>query len=286
MTKQVSKIFFYYRLDNTPAEYWVDKIRKWLKSKHPDMIFDLSGQDDKNPDLMIVLGGDGVILEAAKICSKKPNCSILGLNLGHVGFLTSVREPKNFLKSLEQFFKNRYSIIERMMLSISVSRKGKEVFNSEALNEAVIENPIGMVDMEVSINGMLIKKLRGTGVLVSTATGSTAYNLSAHGPVIMPEIKCLIMTELMTHDFPSPSIVFKHNKEINFKIKSFRERGLVYLNKNKTRADVILITDGGEPFALQENDVVTIKSSPHIIRFIEFEKNYFFKSLKEQFSVK
>ena len=273
---QINKISFYYRSDNTPAEYWVEKLRKWIASHHKNIVF-----DDKKPDLLVTLGGDGTVLEAAKKFHHSGNPLILGLNLGHVGFLTSVREPRNFQSSLDRFFKSKYTIVERMMLSTSVFRGGKNIFNSEALNEVVIENPVGMVDMEVGVDGTTIKKIRGTGVMVSTATGSTAYNLSAHGPIVMPDIRCLIFTELMTHDVPSPSIVFKHNQEIKFKITSFRKRGLITLNKS--RADVILITDGGQPLALKENDVIIVKSSAHLVRFVEFEKNYFFKSLKEQF---
>ena len=272
------RLGFYHRPDNIRALYWVDKITSFLNKKFPKVEI-----VDSNPDVLVALGGDGAVLEAAKKYHHTSNPMILGLNLGNVGFLTSVRQVKDFLSALDKFFKGKYLIIERMMLTVWVLHNGKKVFSSEALNDVVIENPIGMVDMEVRVGGTMIRKLRGSGVLVSTATGSTAYNLSAHGPIVMPDIKCLIMTELMTHNVPSPSIVFKYNQAINFKIKNFRERKLISLGNGKIKADVILITDGGEPFPLEEQDVVVVKSSQHLIKFVEFEKNYFFKSVKEQF---
>lgn len=275
------RLSFYHRPDNAPALYWVGKINKFLNKKFPKVEI-----VDNNPDILVALGGDGTILEAAKKFHHTSNPMILGLNLGNVGFLTSVRQSKDFLSALDKFFKGKYLVVERMMLMVSVLHNGKNVFSSEGLNDVVIENPIGMVDMEVSVSGTIIRKLRGSGVLVSTATGSTAYNLSAHGPIVMPDIKCLIMTELMTHNVPSPSIVFKYSQKINFKIKNFRERKLISLDNGKIKADIILITDGGEPFPLKERDVVVVKSSRHLIKFVEFEKNYFFKSVKEQFLIK
>jgi len=281
MASHIKNVSFYYRSDNTPAEYWAEKLRKWIKSKHSDVQL-----NDKKPELLIVMGGDGTVLEAAKAYGSKSNPLILGLNLGHVGFLTSVREPKNFLPALDKFFRNKYSVVERMVLSVSVIRNGKNIFTSEALNEAVIHNLLGMVDVDVQIDGTVIKELRGSGVMVSTATGSTAYNLSAHGPIVEPDIKCIILTELLSHDVPSPSIVFKYSKELHFKIKSFRKRGLVSINGSKDKADVILMTDGDKLFPLEEKDTIVVKNSSHLVRFVEFEKNYFFKSLKEKFSIK
>lgn len=263
------KFSIYFRKDNEPAFYWAEKISSLISKKLPQAKF-----DNKNPEVLIILGGDGTILEGAKKYHHKSNPMIMGLNLGHVGFLASVREPKNFITGLDKFLKNKYSVVERMMLLVSVERRGKIIFSSEALNEMVIQNPLGMVDLDISANGTIIKSVRGTGALVSTATGSTAYNLSAHGPIISPDIKCMILTEIMTHSVPSPSFVLKYNQELKLKIKSFR------------KPEVILITDGSESFKLEEGDVITVKNSPHLVKFIELENNYFFKSLKEKFNIK
>jgi len=264
-----NKFHIYFRKDNEPAQYWSDKLSAYLKTKNSGI-----KADPASPEVLFILGGDGTILEAVKKYHHKSNPLILGFNLGTVGFLASVREPRDFILALGKFLKNKFTVVERMLLSVSIERRGENIFSSEALNEVVIQNPLGMVDLEVQANGTVIKKLRGSGIMVATATGSTAYNLSAHGPIVMPEIKCMVVTEIMTHDVPSPSIVFDQKQEIKFKIKGFR------------KPDILLITDGGKPAVLKEHDIITVKSSPHPVRFIEFEKNYFFKSLKEKFSIK
>src|SRR3989338_10257712 len=108
-----------------------------------------------------------------------------------------------------------------MMMTAQVKRKNKVIFKAEALNEVVIKNPLGMVKLEARIADHPVKYIQGTGILVSTATGSTAYNLSAHGPIVMPDIKCFIITEVLDHSIPSPSIIVKHSNPIGIKVISF-----------------------------------------------------------------
>jgi len=260
---------------------WVNKIQKHIDKKYATASF-----VSKNPDLLIVLGGDGTILEAARKFHHTSNPLILGLNLGNVGFLASVRNPENFINSIDQFLKGKFTVLERMVLSAEVLRSGRKVFSSEVLNEVVMQSVFGMVDLEVLAGGSSIRKIRGSGVLVATATGSTAYNLSAHGPIVMPNIKCLIITELMDHNIPTPSIVVKYNEEVTVKISGFRQKGILSISKNKEKADVILIADGDKISSLKKGDIINIKSSNHLVRFVETEPDYFFKSLKDKFSVR
>ncbi|MDO8496691.1 MAG: NAD(+)/NADH kinase [bacterium] len=281
MTSQIPKTFhiFYYP-SNKKAISWAVQINTFVKKKFPDL-----RNNSKNPEVVIVLGGDGTILEAARKYHELGSV-ILGLNLGNVGFLASVREEKDFLKSLADFLDGKFGVVERMMLSAQVQRRGKTVFAAEALNEIVVKNPLGMVELQAKIAGHPVKEIKGTGILVSTATGSTAYNLSAHGPIVMPDIKCLVVTELLDHSIPSPSLVVKYSNNINIEVVSFRERGLISLSKTGKKIDVLLVADGESVFPLQEKDEVIIKSSPHLIKFAELEKNYFFKSLQEKFGFK
>ncbi|OGN09347.1 MAG: hypothetical protein A3C61_00680 [Candidatus Yanofskybacteria bacterium RIFCSPHIGHO2_02_FULL_39_10] len=281
MNSQPHKTFtiFHYR-DNKGALVWNKKIRALIKNNFSGLREDL-----KKPDIVIALGGDGTILEAARKYHELGSI-ILGLNLGHVGFLASVREEKNFLGAISKFLTGKYHILERMMISTQVVRKGKTVFNAEALNEIVIKNPLGMVRLEAKVAGHPIKNVNGTGILVATATGSTAYNLSAHGPIIMPDIKCFIVTELLDHSIPSPSMVVKYLNPISIKVVSFRERGLISLSKTGKKLDVVLIADGESIFPLEEKDQIIIQSSPHLVKFAEIEENYFFKSLQEKFGFK
>lgn len=280
MKKQdISTFHIFYHPSNKRAVSWAVQIDIFIKKRFPHL-----KSNSKKPDVVIVLGGDGTILEAARKYHELGSI-ILGLNLGNVGFLASVRDEKDFLRALADFLNGKFGIIERMMLSAQVQRKGKKVFTTEALNEIVIKNLLGMVELQAKIAGHPVKDIRGTGILVATATGSTAYNLSAHGPIVMPDIKCFIVTELLDHSIPSPSLVVKYNNIINIEVVSFRERGLIALQAGQ-KFDVLLVADGESVFPLQEKDKVVIKSSPHLIKFAELEKNYFFKSLQEKFGFK
>lgn len=280
MNKEINRISFFYRADNPPASSWEKKIKAWLKRKYPAIRL-----VKNNPQALIVLGGDGTILEAARKYMKI-NPIIFGLNLGHVGFLASARKPKKFLPSLDNFLKGNYWIVNRMMMNAAVYRKGKQIFATSSLNDVAIQNPLGMVEIEASIEDHPFQYIHGTGALISTATGSTAYNLSAHGPIVMPDLNCFILTELLDHNIPTPSLVIKQDKKISLKIISFRKRGLLSIANTHEKVDVILAADSENIFPLEEGDVVNISRSPRLVRFGEIEKNYFLKSLQEKFAFK
>ena len=280
MNKQIKSLAIVYRENNIKAKNWAKKIELFVKKQFSKIII-----FDKKPSVVLVLGGDGTILETARKYQKS-DALIFGMNLGNVGFLASVRKPENFLTALKQFFTGNYFVAERMMLASAVYRSNKIVFKSDALNDIVVQNPLGIVEIEVNIENYPFQYVSGTGVLVSTATGSTAYNLSAHGPIVMPDIKCMILSELLDHNIPTPSVVIKYNKEIELKIADFRERGLLSVAKTEKPADVLLIADGENIFSLQKNDIIKIQSSPRLVKFVELEKNYFFKSLQEKFAFK
>lgn len=280
MNSQFHTFHIFYHPQNRRAVIWSGRISSFIKQRTPFI-----KSNAKKPELVIVLGGDGTILEAARKYHELGSV-ILGLNLGNVGFLASVRNEKDFLKTLSKLFKGNYGVIERMMLSAQVERSGKTIFIAEALNEIVVKNPLGMVELEARIAGHPVKYIKGTGILVATATGSTAYNLSAHGPIVMPDIKCFIITELLDHSIPSPSLVVKYHNTIKIKVSSYKERGILSLSRTGQKFDVLLMADGESIFPLEENDEVVIKNSPHLVKFAELEKNYFFKSLKEKFGFK
>ncbi len=267
----------FYRPDNKRAPEWADKISKFIEERYKDWKV-----VQREPDVLIVLGGDGTILDATRKYSRKKPI-ILGLNLGHVGFLASVRDPKDFLDGLDRFFKGKYKISPRMMMSAKVYRDGKAIFETKSLNDVSIENISGMVEISVRIEGQEVQYIRGTGVLVSTATGSTAYNMSAHGPIVMPDIKCFILSEVMDHNIPTPSIVIKRDREIHLKVIDFREKGIFSLSSTGLKCDVIFRADGENFCILKKGDEVVIKRSPALVNFAELQDTYFFKSLHEKF---
>lgn len=277
--KKIKNIDFFWREDSPEAKKWKAKLEAWLKRSYPEVTV-----KHARPQAVIVLGGDGTILDAA--LKSRNRSLVLGLNLGHVGFLATVRKPENFLKGLRNFLEGKYLVTERMMMKAKVIRKGNTVFSGNALNDVIVQNPLGMVGVEVAIEDHPIQYIRGTGILAATSTGSTAFNLSAHGPIVMPDIKCLILTELLDHNLPTPSVVIKKDREIFLRVAEFRQRGLLSLSKTKEPIDVILQVDGETIFPLEKGDTVKISQSPRLVRFVELEKHYFFKSLQEKFSFK
>lgn len=283
------KISFYYRTDVAKTKEWEKKITKWILKKHPKTkILPTNTVPRKRvdkPNLLIVLGGDGTILEAAQ--KFQPwNPLILGLNLGHVGFLASVREEKNFLKGVAHVFNKKHRSIPHMLIRASLFRRDKKIFSSDALNDIAVQNLWGLVDIGVYVDGHPTQYIHGNGVLISTATGSTAYNLSAHGPIVMPDIKCMIITELLDHNIPTPSLIIKRNRTITLKIEGFRQNNRFLIRKTNQMADVVLVTDTDKMIALEKGDQIIIKKSDRLIRFAELDKNYFFSSLQEKFAFK
>jgi NAD+ kinase len=276
----ISKVSFYHRDDNPQAAAWREKIEAWLQRTYPKVRMVKKGYQ-----ALLVLGGDGTILEAAREC-RRSGAVIVGLNLGTVGFLASARRPPEFLSALEKFFAGKYNVSERIVIHCEVFRKKRRVFTSTALNELVIMNPLGMVDVEARINGHAFQNIAGTGVMVATPTGSTAYNISAHGPVVMPDSRSFILTEILDHNIPTPSLVLDDSYKIDLHIQDFRRRELLSVTKTKKKVDVLFIADGEILYPLEKGDIVKLDRAEHTIKLAEFEKNYFLKSLQEKFAFK
>lgn len=284
----IRHITIFTRPDNKEGIRWKKKLAAYLSAKHPEVqLKDDSPASAKaaagNADCVIALGGDGTILEAARTF-RKGRPLIVGLNLGHVGFLASVREPKDFLPAVDRLLADDYHPLERMVAMAAVERDGKTLRRSEFLNEAALQSLLGAIKLSVLVDGHPLQHIHGNGVLVATPTGSTAYNLSAHGPIVAPDISCFIVTEILDHHIPTPPVVLKRTKTIRIRIDELRQKGVLALAKTGEPIDAILTADGAEPFPLQEGDEVTIRRSSGKIRFAEFEKNYFLKSLQEKFA--
>ncbi len=274
----ISSAFIFSRPDNLKALSWAEQLTKQLKKHRIELT-----EQPKQRQAIFVLGGDGTILEAVRKFHTL-NPLIIGMNLGSVGFLASVREPKKFNQAIEKIIKGEYWIVEKMMLEATITRNKNEIATIKALNEILIQNPLGMVKIDVHVANHPLQEISGTGVLIATPTGSTGYNLSAHGPLVMPTLDAIIMSEIMDHNIPTPSIVVDTQHEITLHIKNYRERELLSLTHTQEKFDVILSADGETLVPLQKNDRITVRRYKRPVRFIEFEHNYFLKSLQEKFS--
>lgn len=222
-------------------------------------------------DCIIVLGGDGTILQSAHDISTS-NIPILGINLGTLGFLAET-ELHNIYETLDSLFEGDYELEHRMMLEGCITRDNKKIYTSKALNEIVVERSgfSRIISLGVYNNGDLINRYRGDGVLVSTPTGSTGYNLSAGGPVVKPNNKVLILTPICPHSLSSRSIILNADDEILIKIETSK--------KTQTK-EVIATFDGHDSILLNADDIIEIKKSEEVTRLVKLKNNSFFKTLR------
>lgn len=163
---------------------------------------------DQQVDMAIVLGGDGTILRAAEVLWEKP-APILGVNLGHVGFMAEA-EKSDLEETLDLVLAGKYSIRERTTLNVSVMQDGKEVFSSWALNEVALEKSARerMIEVVLEVERRPLSSFGCDGVLVSTATGSTAYAFSAGGPVVWPNLEAFVVVPISAHAlFSRPFVI-------------------------------------------------------------------------------
>jgi NAD+ kinase len=278
MTMKKHRIAFFARDDNKKAKHWAAEIRSRIEAKNVHAVF-----TNVQPSIVIALGGDGTILEAARTHrTHKP--IILGLNLGHVGFLASVRSPKSFMSAIDRLCVGDFAVAKRMMLTARVVRAKHIMHEIDCLNEVTVQGLMGAVKLTISVDGHPLQYIHGTGAIVSTPTGSTAYNLSAHGPIVSPDINCMIVTELLDHNIPTPSIIIKKNKMIRIDITEVRKRGLLAITRTGMPVDAVLTADDMDPIPIAKGDVLEVTLSKHVINFAEFEENYFLKSLQKKFA--
>lgn len=218
-------------------------------------------------DLIISLGGDGTLFGAARNFAPyhKP---ILGINLGGLGFLTEFPFPR-FKKGLKKALEGEFEIEKRLMIEVEVKRGRKKVGKFFGLNDAVIsKGPLSrIINLRTYIGGEFITTYAADGLIISTPTGSTAYSLSAGGPVVSPEIRVLILSPICAHTLSvRPLIVSEEDK-----IKVILE---------PTTTEVMLTVDGQVGFSLASGDEITIKKAPWEAHLARLEKRNFFKILR------
>ncbi len=221
-------------------------------------------------DLLICFGGDGTILHSAKIANAY-DIPILGVNMGSVGFLAELEHGE--LSQLNKLGTGSFRVEERLMLDISVLRGGKPVFRETALNDvALIKSALGRVlELKLYCDGSFMMDFSGDGVLVSTPTGSTGYNLSAGGPIVEPTAKNLIVTPICAHAVSVKPVVLSGDR-------------VVTVRSGKGRRKVAYLTaDGGKGFRFLEGDTVEIRKSPRVTKLARLSQRSFFDILRKKF---
>ena len=219
-------------------------------------------------ELIIALGGDGAMLDAARRAAPA-GIPILGINMGRIGYMTEMEMDE--LDLLDRVFEGRYRIDERTMLRADViSSNGQSKFSAYALNEATITNGSGarIVDLELSDGDELIYTYRADGLLVATPTGSTAYSLSAGGPIVDPKLSCFCVTPICPHSLLARPLVFPDTAKLRIKNICNREKVLH------------LTVDGRGTFDLYFGDTVQITRADRTVKLLRMKDESFYTKIR------
>lgn len=219
-------------------------------------------QEMKNADLLITFGGDGTILHLAKLVALN-QVPVLGINMGGLGFVAELEAGE--LDALRKLKNWDFQVEQRMMLDVSVLREGRQIYTNLGLNDAVIrEGPIShVIHLKVSSDGRHLADIAGDGAIIATPTGSTAYSLSAGGPVVEPEATTLLLTPICTHNMRFSSYVLSPEHTLT-----------VELERNG-RKPVYLFVDESRAFALRSDDKVVVRRSKHTTRLVRLTERSF-----------
>lgn len=219
-------------------------------------------------DTVITFGGDGTLIRAANLCSEK-GTPILGVYYGRFGFVTQC-QGMELSDCLEAVIAGEAAVEERMMLQTELLRAGKPVTTLHCLNETVLQREVTsrMMIFEVHVDGNALTRYPADGVMVSTPTGSTGYNLSAGGPIVDPRVQGLVLTAIAPHTLSSRPMVLRPDSVVEFSLI--------------TEGDAVLSTDGHVRLHLLTGDVVRMRRSPRVTRLVSIGKDDFLAKLAER----
>jgi len=220
-------------------------------------------------DLLVVLGGDGAMLRAARSV-RKFKIPIVGINLGTFGYLTEINLNEMY-PSLERILRGEYSTEERMMLDMEVIRNDRTSCEYTVLNDVVISrgNLSRIIDMETAVDGHYLTTFRADGLIISTPTGSTAYSLSAGGPIVFPSQEVLIVNPICPHTLTNRPIILPSSMTISVKVWSDEE-------------GVIVDLDGQESFSLKSGDTLIIRRSRYVTTLVSSSNRDYLEILRSK----
>ncbi|MBV1881496.1 MAG: NAD(+) kinase [Pseudomonadales bacterium] len=221
-------------------------------------------------DLVIVVGGDGCLLGAARALAK-PGTPVFGVNRGRLGFLTDA-SPSEVEQRMDEVFAGNYTIESRFLLDVQIERAGQSIAFGDALNDVVLHpgQAVQMLEFELYIEGAFVYSQRSDGLIVSTPTGSTAYSLSAGGPIMHPSLDAVVLVPMFAHTLNSRPIVVHGSSEIKIVLGSDR--------------DVIphVSCDGQSSIQAQPDDVLYIRKKPHKLNLVHTLDNNFYATCRDK----
>ena len=235
-----------------------------------DLRFHKLDRELQNTELVICFGGDGTILHMAKAATRH-GVPILGVNIGTMGFMAELESTE--LDKLAKLATEDYQIDSRMMLDVTVQRDRDIIYHDICLNDVVITKGAvaRIVHLSVGCDGVQAMECGGDGIIIATPTGSTAYNLSAGGPIVEPEAKSILVTPICAHDMVSRCMVASDKRVITV--------GLTH----NARRNAFLSVDGGKAVRLNMGDIATIRRSNMETKLLRLKERSFYDVVNMKF---
>ena len=220
------------------------------------------GEVAAGANVLVVLGGDGTLLAASHLVDRP--VPVLGVNFGSLGFLTEITMPELY-PTLEGVLRGEYRFEERRMLHARVQQRDTADTTGDVLNDVVVTKAAlsRIIEFDVAIDGLFVSAFRADGLIVSSPTGSTAYNLAAGGPILHPTLDAVVLTPICPHMLSNRPLVVSDRSSIEVRLRAGRE------------SDAHLTLDGQRGFPLRGGDVVTVTRSSRTIRLVKAQRDYF-----------
>jgi NAD+ kinase len=272
----VQKIGVIAKLHNEKALTALKELCTWLEGQGKEVVLDTTTAEMVNRksvvqksdipgmvDLIVVLGGDGTLLSAARLMVDF-EVPLLGVNLGSLGFLTEVPSDE-MISTLEKVFAGKVDVEKRLLLKTNVTRQGETVASSYCLNDVVVSKGTlaRMIRLQIYVDGQFMTGLRADGLIVATPTGSTAYCLSAGGPIVYPENDVIVLAPISPHVLTNRPVILPGNKKIEIRLVSEEEASMVTF-------------DGQVGFSLRGGDVIEVEAAEKQLHLlVSPERNYY-----------
>jgi NAD+ kinase len=282
MNSRIRKVGIILKRQDARVPKLLEEILPWFQSRGVEVCLDQTYADQcpinacilppeilvRQVEVVIVLGGDGTLLHAARLIGAS-GIPIIGINLGSLGFLTEVKLDEMY-KAFEGLLSGQYHSEDRVLLDVEVFRAGKVVAQYLALNDAVINKGAlaRIVELEIRINSQPVLFTRADGLIVSTPTGSTAYSLSAGGPILYPTLDAFIIAPICPHTLTNRPLVIPDRDDVE-----------VYMHRG---ADVMLTLDGQVGMPLQPQDSLKVRRAQSTLKLVLPFGSTFFKLLREK----
>jgi NAD+ kinase len=219
--------------------------------------------------LLLVLGGDGTLLAAARLAAPR-GIPVLPINMGSLGFLTNFT-LQELHPALDDTLEGRFSLSERVLITVDLERAGKIIDTQRVLNEVVINKGAlaRMIELELIIDGDFVCRYRADGLIIATPTGSTAYSLSAGGPIVHPTVESFVITPICPHMLSDRPLVIRDSSTIEMKLSGNTE-------------SVFLTLDGQRGIPLQPGDIVRAARAKELLKLIQPPKKSYFEILRNK----